>query len=76
MDWALAFRILEKGLSLWQSKEKRKYLDRVLELKKDWYEEFDRPDRSQLALDKIERELRLIAETFASNLGSDGNPDS
>lgn len=76
MDWGLAFKILEKGLTLWQSKEKRKYLDRLIKLKKEWYEEYRRADRSQLTLDGIERELRIIAESFASDIGSDGHSDS
>lgn len=76
MEWGLAFKILEQGLRLWNTKEGRKYLDRVIKLKKEWHEEFQRSDRSQLALDGIERELRIIAETFASNIGSDGHLDS
>lgn len=74
MEWALAFRILEQGLKLWNTKESRKYLDRVIELKKDWHEEYNRPDRSQLALDSLERELRIIAESFASLPGQNTDP--
>lgn len=66
MEFGLVLKILEKGLSLWATKEARKYLDRVIKLKKDWHEEYQRQDRSQLALDKIETELRIIAETFAT----------
>lgn len=76
MEWGLALAVLEQGLKLWNTKESRKYLDRVIKLKKEWYEEFNRSDRSQLALDNISRELRIIAETFANNLGQNGNADS
>jgi len=71
MDFKLALSILEQGLKLWNTKEGRKYLEKVIALKKAWYEEYNRSDRSQLALDRIERELRIIAETFASNIRPD-----
>lgn len=64
MNIGLIFSILEKGLSLASDKEARKYLDRVIRLKKEWHEEFNRQDRSQLNLDRIERELLILAETF------------
>ena len=38
MEWALAFRIIEQGLKLWNSKEGRKYLDEVIKLKREYYE--------------------------------------
>jgi uncharacterized protein YqeY len=76
VEWGLALSVLEQGLKLWNTKESRKYLDRVIKLKKEWYEEFNRTDRSQLALDTIQRELRIIAESFANNLGQNGHSDS
>ena len=66
MSISLILSILEKGLSLAQSKEARKYLDEVIKLKKEWHEEFNRADRSQLALDRIELRLHIIGEAFAS----------
>lgn len=66
MDLSLVLGILEQGLKLWNTVEGRKYLDRVIRLKKEYYEEFNRPDRSDLALDRILDELRIIAGTFAS----------
>jgi len=67
------FKVLASGLSLWQSKESRKYLDKLIRLKKEWYEEYnlDRPDMAKL--DNIEFELRLLSEAFASKVGK---PDS
>jgi hypothetical protein len=66
MDIKLIFSILEKGLSLASDKEARKYLEQVIKLKREWHEEFNRKDRSQLSLDRIERELRVLAETFVN----------
>ena len=64
------FDALSAGLSLWGTKEGRKYLDRVIQLKKDWYEEFnkERPDDNEL--DSITLELRHISSTFASQVGA------
>lgn len=75
MDWGLAFSVVEQGLKLWNTKEGRKYLDRVIELKRDWHEEFRRSDRSQMSLDKIERELQIIAAAFANSAGAGKDPE-
>jgi hypothetical protein len=63
----ILFKVLGAALSIWESKEKTKYQDEFLRLKKEWHEENDQPDhyRSQLALDRIERELRVLSESFA-----------
>lgn len=64
----LVFQVLAAGLGLWQSTEARKYQDRLIKLKKDWYDEFNRPyeDRDHAVLDNIERELRIIGDAFSS----------
>ena len=63
------FKALAAGLSLWESKESRKYLDKVIKMKKEWYEEYnkERPDNN--VLDTIELELCSITETFSSQVG-------
>ena len=66
MNIGLIFGILEKGLSLASNKEARKYLDRVIYLKKEWYKEFERPDRSQRHLDQLERDLEILATAFTN----------
>lgn len=68
----LLFKVLGAGLSIWESKEKNKYIDKLIELKKDYYEEFNKGagHRSNAVLDNIELELRLIAEVFSSANGS------
>ena len=65
------FRVLGAGLDLWAHKEKHKYIDKLLKLKKDWYEEINRPleARDNAALDRIERELRELGEAFAAGAG-------
>lgn len=71
MDLALILGVLKEGLKLWNSKEATKYLDKVVSLEKDYYEELAKNEdyRSQLALDSILLELEIIARTFAKGLG-------
>lgn len=63
------FKALAAGLSLWQSKEARKYLDEVIKLKEQWYEEYnkDMPDNNKL--DTIELQLHNITSVFSSQVG-------
>lgn len=62
----LVLGVLEQGLRLWNSHESTKYLDKLLKLKKDWHEEYNKPldERSDNALDDIEFELRILADSF------------
>lgn len=62
----LVLGILEQGLKLWNSHESTKYLDKLLKLKKEWYEEYNKPldERSDNRLDDIEFELRILADSF------------
>lgn len=68
MELKLILGVLEQALKLWNTKESTKYLDRVLKLKEEYYEELDKDEdsRSQLYLDERLRELRTIAEAFIS----------
>lgn len=63
--------VLEQALKLWNSHESTKYLDRLIKLKKEWYEEYDKPiaERSDLTLDTISDELRILAESFVEAAG-------
>ncbi len=58
---------LKSGLSIWASKESRKYIDKVIKLEKEYYEENnqDRPDMARL--DHIDFELRTICKAFNSD---------
>ena len=67
-------KALAAGLSLWESKEKTKYADKVLKLKKEYYEEYAKPmdQRSDDELARIEHELRLIVDAFSAAITSKG----
>ena len=69
---------LEAGLSLWASKEKRKYLDKVISLKRDFYEEYNKPDddRSDAVMDNIRLQLRIVANGFSTSLKTENSKDS
>jgi hypothetical protein len=60
-------KLLEVGLSLWLSKEKTKYQDKFLKLKREYYEEFNKDPavRSDAVLDNVRFELRILADSFA-----------
>jgi hypothetical protein len=66
MDLNLTLGVLKEGLKLWNAKEATKYLDRVIVLEKDYYEELGKPseDRSDYKLDSILLELRIISQSF------------
>jgi len=65
-------KALAAGLSLWESKEKHKYVDQLIQLKKDFYEEYNKGYgvHSNAVLDNIELELRGLAESFATSVGA------
>jgi hypothetical protein len=67
MELGLVLSILKEGLKLSNTIIDRKYLDRVIDLEKEFYEELSRPgdERSDLALDNIMLELKTIAAIFA-----------
>ena len=69
------FQSLAAGLSLWQSSEKRKYLDKLISLKRDYYEEFNKGPsvRSDAILDNIQFELQLISLAFSSAVTGEQN---
>jgi len=65
----ILFETLLAGLSLWKSKEARKYVDRIIKLKKDWYEEFNRESPDDNVLDSIDSELSIISQAFVDQAG-------
>jgi hypothetical protein len=67
------FKALSAGLTIWQNKDARKYIDKVIKLKKDYYEEYSKPDtfRDDAILDNIEFELCIISEAFNSQIGAE-----
>jgi len=68
-------KLLGAGLQLWGDKEKHKYIDKMLELKKEWHEEYSKPVgvRDNVRLDRIDRELCQLCDTFASAVGAEGS---
>ena len=62
-------KLLVTGLSLWEHKDARKYLDKTIKLRKQWYEEYNKDTPDNATLDNIELELRLISEAFSSQVG-------
>lgn len=63
--------ILGAGLSLWQSKEARKYIDKKLKLEKELYEEDnkDPSERDDAVIDNLKFELRQLGWAFIAEAG-------
>jgi len=62
--------ILEAGLSIWASREKTKYQDRYIKLKREWYEEYNKPEdrRSDAELDRIEFDIRVLCLAVSAQI--------
>jgi hypothetical protein len=72
-----ALKLLETGLSLWLHKEKTKYVDKLMDLKRKYYEEINRPAdlRNDAVLDSLEFELCVLALAFTSSVGKPNAQD-
>ena len=68
---ASLIEVLEAGLSIWESKEKNKYVENLMKLKRQYYAEINKPfpDRNNATLDNIEFQLRLLSKGFSSRIG-------
>lgn len=66
------FSALGSGLKLWSSVESRKYIDKYLKLRKDYYDETNKPESEQdfAVIDNIEFELKLLCDSFGSSVGA------
>lgn len=62
--------IVEAALSIWQSKLRQKYIDKVEQIKRDYYAEVNKPlaERSDAVLDNLEFELRITTSSLAADL--------
>lgn len=71
----LTLGVLKEGLKLWNDRTATKYLDRVIKLEKDYNEEMSKPkdERSDLKLDSILLELRIISQSFIQYPGKKPN---
>lgn len=61
-------KLFTVGLTLWEHKDKTKYLDQKIRLEKEYYAELKKPDdrRSDARLDDIEHELRILASGWST----------
>jgi hypothetical protein len=66
MDLSLTLNLLKEGLKLWNNTQATKYLDRVIKLESQYHEEMAKTseDRSDLRLDDILLQLRVISQSF------------
>lgn len=62
--------IVESALSIWASKLKQKYIDKVESLKRAYYAEINKPEseRSDAVLDNLEFELRITTASLAADM--------
>lgn len=69
--WESLAKALAAGLSIWEHKEKNKYSEKLLSLRKARYEEENRPmdQRNDAVLDGLNFELRILVDSFAANIG-------
>ena len=80
--WADAVAALKFGLSIWDSKEKTKYLDELIELDKRWWNEYKKgkPRKvngvltgySNATLDEYRVELRQLSSRVFAAAGVPG----
>lgn len=70
------FKIIEHSLGIYETKEARKHLDRVIDLEKTYYAEENKSEenRNHALMDNIVHELCLITDTIAS-FGKPGAPN-
>jgi hypothetical protein len=78
MEINLFLGVLKEGLKLWNDRQATKYLDRIIQLEKDYYEELNKPDEDQsdYKLDSIMLEFKVISQSFLHYPSKRGNPDS
>lgn len=65
-------KILEHTLGIYRTKDARKYLDRVIELRSLRHEEINKARPNMAVLDNIDAQLCIIVEAVAQF----GTPDS
>lgn len=62
-------KALASGLSLWESKEARKYQDKLMKLRRKQREELNREDPDMAVLDNLRFELYNLSDAFNSQVG-------
>lgn len=73
----LVLQILGAGISLLNEKEKHKYVDKYLDLKKRYNEEINRPENeySDDFVARVELELLDLGRAFAISVGQPSAPN-
>lgn len=68
---AAIIALLEIGLKLWSDINKTKYLDRLMNIKKNLYEEMNKPmdQRDDAVIDNLTFDLKLLTDSFISAIG-------
>jgi len=74
MIFEALLKVLGAGLSIWDSKEKSKYYDRYVKLRRNFYAEYAKPDgeRDMAVLDNIKFELCLLGDAYSTEVGKSG----
>jgi hypothetical protein len=63
--------LVGSALSLWEHKDKNKYINEFIKLKQKYYEEYNKPPhlRSDAVLDNLEFDLRLYGYALSAAIG-------
>jgi hypothetical protein len=66
------FAILGAALSIWDSKEKTKYIDRLIDLKTRYRKEANKPEniRDNAVLDNLRFDIKLLCDSAAARLSN------
>lgn len=70
-------QVLLAGLHLWSDKEKTKYVDRLMSLKKEYREEINKPydQRNDAVIDDLEFQLRVLSAAFVAGTIKSNSPN-
>lgn len=60
--------IAKFGLSVWDSKEKNKYLDELLQLEKEYYEEGSKHRPDMAIINGIERRMQSLSKNLSAQI--------
>lgn len=62
--------IVASALSIWDSKLKQKYIDRKIQLERDYYNALNQPEetRNNALIDNLEFEICLLAKALAMDM--------
>ena len=70
IDPASVLGLIGSALSIWESKERNKYVDEMIRLKKEYYEEINKPQLDDAKLDSITRNITILCELCSAKIGA------